>query len=90
MNFSSMAIEMRGSVKFLTALLAFEDRDLMEKRMAIQMISTVEPLSTNLAEKYFIFRIGMCKNVLLEQMLLYIYIYTYVRAYARACTRARA
>ena len=65
----SMAVEVRGPVKLLPALLAFEHGDLVEEGVTIEMVSSVEPLPADLTEKYFVLRVGVGEDVLLEEML---------------------
>lgn len=60
---------MRGAVKLLPTLLAFEDGHLMEEGVAVEMICTIEPFAADLAQEYLVLRVGVSEDVTLEQVL---------------------
>ena len=67
---TTVTIEMRGAVKLFATLLALVDGHLVEERMAVQVVRTVETLPANLAEEDLVLGVRVHEDVSLEQVLL--------------------
>ena len=64
---SSVAVQMRSSIKFLSAEKTLVHLDVsMEDGMAVEMVSSVKSFPTDLAEELFVFRVRMREYVALK------------------------